>query len=495
MGASAPQQWKFSQVFGERTPGDLIEDVDVISAIEFESRGEYLAIGDHGGRIVLFESTIGINPHLRKELEHMDYPTPIHPRYTYKTEFQSHEPEFDYLTSLEIDEKLNKLRWCAAPNNSMFLLSTNDRTIKLWKVLPYKVKEVKEMNLNPPVSSENTLLAENSFMADQNKSSIINGYRLEWLPKRQRNLSPPNCGDPLPLSMLNIRDGAWARCRRVYAHAHDYKINSISNNSDGESFISADDLRINLWNLEISNQCFNIIDMKPSNMDDLIEVITAAEFHPTHCNLLAYGSSRGFIRLFDMRQSALCDQNARILKDPEYQGARSFFTEIVASISDLKFAKDGTHILSRDYMYLKLWDMRMEEAPVATFKMHEFLRPKLSEMYNNDSIFDKFDCCLSSDGHQFASGSYSNTFKIFTRGGQENGLILDICKCTQRPSHCTNRRTPRRLRSFAWRQRGNENSDSIIPCDITSKVIHMAWHPTADMVACASASSLYIYSS
>lgn len=40
-------------------------------------------------------------------------------------------------------------------------------------------------------------------------------------------------------------------------------------NSDGETFISADDLRINLWNLEISNQSFNIIDVKPTNMEDL----------------------------------------------------------------------------------------------------------------------------------------------------------------------------------------------------------------------------------
>jgi serine/threonine-protein phosphatase 2A regulatory subunit B len=39
--------------------------------------------------------------------------------------------------------------------------------------------------------------------------------------------------------------------------------------SDGETFISADDLRINLWNLEISNQSFNIVDVKPSNMEDL----------------------------------------------------------------------------------------------------------------------------------------------------------------------------------------------------------------------------------
>lgn len=39
--------------------------------------------------------------------------------------------------------------------------------------------------------------------------------------------------------------------------------------SDGETFISADDLRINLWNLEVSNQSFNIVDVKPANMEDL----------------------------------------------------------------------------------------------------------------------------------------------------------------------------------------------------------------------------------
>ena len=39
--------------------------------------------------------------------------------------------------------------------------------------------------------------------------------------------------------------------------------------SDGETFISADDLRINLWNLEIGDQIFNIIDVKPTNMEDL----------------------------------------------------------------------------------------------------------------------------------------------------------------------------------------------------------------------------------
>ncbi len=50
------------------------------------------------------------------------------------TEFQSHEPEFDYLKSLEIEEKINKVRWCRSSNNTRMLLSTNDKTVKLWKV-------------------------------------------------------------------------------------------------------------------------------------------------------------------------------------------------------------------------------------------------------------------------------------------------------------------------------------------------------------------------
>lgn len=51
--------------------------------------------------------------------------------------------------------------------------------------------------------------------------------------------------------------------------------------SDCETYISADDLRINLWNLEVSDQSFNIVDIKPVNMEDLTggdEVILVSEW-------------------------------------------------------------------------------------------------------------------------------------------------------------------------------------------------------------------------
>jgi len=173
-------------------------------------------------------------------------------------------------------------------------LSTNDKTIKLWKVFEKSLKVV----------------AENNLSQDLTPGGIAGGGGRP-VPIKFRS---PN---DLKLPRLTHHDTVVAAVpRRVYANAHAYHINSISVNSDGETFISSDDLRINLWNLNIQDQSFNIVDIKPANMEELTEVITAAEFHPISCNWFMYASSKGTIKLADMRQSALCDQHAK----------RSFFS-------------------------------------------------------------------------------------------------------------------------------------------------------------------------
>ena len=156
---------------------------DIISAVEFDHDGLHLATGDRGGRVVLFErvnpnavsrgasdelcvshpgfaagyihrtSSLFIALHafdimlivscarwrLQRAVGMDQRQPPPFPRgaafeYRYMTEFQSHEPEFDYLKSLEIEEKINKVRWCRSSSNTRMLLSTNDKTVKLWKV-------------------------------------------------------------------------------------------------------------------------------------------------------------------------------------------------------------------------------------------------------------------------------------------------------------------------------------------------------------------------
>ncbi|KAK8465790.1 hypothetical protein PHAVU_009G176600 [Phaseolus vulgaris] len=495
---SVPLRWNFSQVLGQQLPSEPLQNDDIITTVAFEKRGDYLAVGDRGGRIVIFErddrnTNVSSN---RRDLEQRDFAL-RHPKFRYKTEFQSHEPEFDCLKSVEIEEKINKVRWWMTHDNLQFILSTNDKTIKLWKVKEYKVKHVKEMA--PPLCSENMLLAERSFVPGLETTSAANGYRLEWIEKTPQNHLPPQDVDS---EIGGIENPFRSKCQKVYASAHSFNINSISNNSDYETFVSADDLRINLWNLEVSDQCFNIIDMKPSNMEDLTEVITSAEFHPLHCNLLAYSSSQGLIRLSDLRHAAICDHASRIFQHRESNGSKSFFTEITSSISDIKFLNDGQHLLSRNYMNMKLWDMRRESSPVAIFKIHEHLRPKLRELYNNDCIFDKFGCCFSGDGLHFASGSYSNLLRIFSPGsGREEGIKLEIRGNSDRKA--IHQAMPRARRSslsniiprgiYQHAHVDSESHNVDFPCNESSKLLQVAWHPTCNLVACAAESSLVLY--
>ena len=123
-----------------------------------------------------------------------------------------------------------------------------------------------------------------------------------------------------------------AKHRRSFSNAHAYLINSISTCADGETFLSADDLRINVWSLESTKSsfseyavmsravgwfvnvclcCADVVDMKPGSMEDLTEVISSAQYHPTHSHHFAFGSSVGLVRLADMRASALCDSGAK----------------------------------------------------------------------------------------------------------------------------------------------------------------------------------------
>ncbi|KAL8230306.1 hypothetical protein R6Q57_000084 [Mikania cordata] len=499
-GPPSPLDWKFSQVFGERTAGEEVQEVDIISAIEFNKSGDHLATGDRGGRVVLFERT-DTKEHggSRKDLEKTDYPSSRHPEFRYKTEFQSHEPEFDYLKSLEIEEKINKIKWCHTTNGALFLLSTNDKTIKFWKVQEKKVKKIADVNMDPLKAVGNGSLASSSISSINNLSHIANGeYTNKSYTSLTRDVSSSGAIQSLrlPVVVTSNETSLVARCRRVYAHAHDYHINSISNNSDGETFISADDLRINLWNLEISNQSFNIVDVKPANMEDLTEVITSAEFHPTHCNTLAYSSSKGSIRLIDLRQSALCDRHSTLFEEQESPGSRSFFTEIIASISDIKFAGDGRYILSRDYMTLKLWDINMNSGPVSTFQVHEHLRPRLCDLYENDSIFDKFECCLSGDGQRVATGSYSNLFRVF--GSSPNSTEATTLEASKNPMRRQVQPPARSLSSSITRvvRRGGEspgNDTNGSSFDFTTKLLHLAWHPSENSIACAAANSLCMY--
>lgn len=84
-----------------------------------------------------------------------------------------------------------------------------------------------------------------------------------------------------------------------------------------------------------------------------------------------------------------------MFEEPEDVNNRSFFSEIISSMSDVHFSRSGRYLVTRDYLTVKVWDVNMERGPVETYAVHDYLRSKLCSLYENDCIFDKFECACS----------------------------------------------------------------------------------------------------
>ena len=78
----------------------------------------------------------------------------------------------------------------------------------------------------------------------------------------------------------------------------------------------------------------------------------------------------------------------------------------------------------------------MESHPVETITLHDHLHPLLEDLYESDSIFDKFEICCRGDGKSFATGSYRYTFpqlllSLLLLPPLIHILLLFSCLCLQ----------------------------------------------------------------
>lgn len=376
-----------------------------ITCVEYDETGDLIALGDRRGHVTILKD--------KKAM----------------ASFKSHDPDFDYLKSQEIEEKINKVKFCRPVNNAHFLLSTNDKTIKLWKIAERDLESVSQ-------------------------------------DRSHRELKFPK------VTKVGRVMSAWQR--RVYANAHAFHIHSISVNSDGETFASSDDLRVNLWKLDVSTRAFNVLDLKPAAMDDLAEIITCMSFHPVDCNALMYASSKGTLKLFDLRRAARCVAPAVLLADDS--GERNFYLEAGASVRDARFAGDR-YVVSRDFLRLKVWDLRKPQRPVTAVAINDHLKSRLADLYESELIFDKFECCATSNSDAIVTGTYSNTCSVFDSKGR-----LDITL----PATYKRHDAPGGHIPLA-------NTAAFEVIDFEKRLLHLAAHPRRPALALAAHDTCYFF--
>ena len=420
-------KWKFTQVFGDKFSADKVANEDIISALNFDRSGNYLAVGDKAGRLILFERNL-----------HTKSKTPFN-EFVYQTEIQSHHKEFDFLQSVDIEEKINCIEWINQPDENPMILSANDKTVKLWKLSQKVIK------------------------------------RSEKFPSRAGmtlgNLKMPK--------LKTIEQTTCPSLKRTFPNLHGYHIHTVSLCANHTNFISADDLSVFLWDLEHMKSTHAFINIKPPSLNELTEVVTTACFSPAIDYNFAVGTSKGNLKLFDTRESARFANNGVIFEDEALKKNKNVFTDIVSSISDVKFINDGSQLVSRDYLNTKLWDPRRPKEPLRVIKFFEPLNSKLYEVYEKDHIFDKFNLGISRNGKQFVTGLYNNYFHICDLDGSKNTQFeLNFNKKT------ISKAIP-------------ANYFETLPTtfDFNKKVFKTAWNPEHDCIVLASLNCLFIYNS
>lgn len=130
----------------------------------------------------------------------------------------------------------------------------------------------------------------------------------------------------------------------------------------------------------------------------------------------------------------------------------------------------------------------MNSAPCEVYNVHDFLRSKLCTLYENDSIFDKFECSWSGDDNYILTGTYNNYFRTFKRNSSFDSTYeasLDLCKL---PAY----QKKKNVGLLGRKRKEDIYADNL---DFSKKILHSAWHPhpSGNIIALAATNTLYIF--
>ncbi|ELP88246.1 protein phosphatase pp2a regulatory subunit B, putative [Entamoeba invadens IP1] len=428
--------WRLTQVFGgDRAIQDDISDQDTVSTIEFSPNGDFLAAGDYGGRVVLFKKS------RNDELGKVDF--------KFWTEFASHEKEFDCLRSMEIEEKINVVKFVHQPTDDLtLLLTTNDKTIKLWKTA-----------------------SRTMYTTHYKHGSEVP----EYVPDQQT---------------------MFPEAKQTFGNNHGYPIHSLCPLADMETFLSADFLKINLWNYNHADSCYNLVEW---NVDDSKELITCVEVKDGSDHIFTYGSSTGTVRLCDMRSTKTCSSAIKCFVNTDDYSANPQRQESFPSISSIKMTKDGNALVVRDYLSVRTFDLRKTESPTTVIPIHDHLISRFSELEANDVLYDKFDLSLDGTDQYCVTGSYDREFIVHDLKNKQTLPLL---------SHRFQPRVlaplPQTIPRNQLQQEGMSNTKLLMkyaprehmpgmPIDYSARVSLTRFHPNDNLIATAVSNNLYIF--
>lgn len=258
-------EWRYNQFLGEKlTEADLGEEENqsyVISEMKMTDNGEFLAVGDRGGRVIIFQRT-----------ESKKHKNTFKLNYFY--EYSAFDKDFDVHRSSEYSEVIRAM--CVLPtqyHDKIDIVSCGYRTIKFHRVYNSKIKyfsnpkdsrDSKDREANCD-DSEDTCEHSNSTSGGCGSSNSLSNKNFS-LENRQNTEITQNCENcqnfQIPKLKIVKKDIA-SKCKKTFKIENSAELNSLSfNKFFTNQFVSSDESKILLWDVNYPKEVYNVLDIE-----------------------------------------------------------------------------------------------------------------------------------------------------------------------------------------------------------------------------------------
>ena len=437
-------EWRYNQFLGEKLDIEQIKkdkenESFLVTNLRASEDGGVYAVSDRGGRIIIFK---------RGECK-----TSKFPKLNYHYEYAAQEKDFDVHKSTEYDEAVRGM--CILNNNKskIDILSCGYRTIKLDRV------------------SNNGRI--NIYDNDQNPNLMKNNSHV---PK-----------------LIDAKYDTKHKTKKQYKLAHTSEINSLSDSKFNKSnFISSDDFKVLLWDINHTKEVYNIVDIENYAIEaDNNEKITVSKFSGLNPSLIAFGTNKGVIRLCDLRSSSDVLSTSVKQYDENSNFNKTIFSNDLSSVHDLTFHNPNNEfsLVSRNYLSVNIWDKRNLSTPLNKFLLYEPVINKLSYIYQNHIMNDKFSVSTDNSGKFILTGGYNNMFHVIDIDQKLNTQIV----IDETNEKILNTNVIRKINSkgSCFYKKQDPTFDNI---NFEKKILHQCYSPKENLSLLIVLNCIYTYS-
>ena len=199
--------------------------------------------------------------------------------------------------------------------------------------------------------------------------------------------------------------------------------------------------------------------------------------------------AKEFSKYVDLRANSDCIKFAKNCFDENSGLNKTVFASSIMSVHDINFNIANENIITtRQYLSANYWDLRNLTAPSNKFLLYEPIITKLSYLYQNNYMTDKFTLSNDPTGKVIITGGYNNMFHIIDHEQKLNTQIV----VDENNEKIMNTNVIRKINSKGSCFYKKDDS-TLTNINFDKRILHQAYSPTENFAHLILLNCIYSY--